>query len=134
MFKVNIFRFLNKSFLFLINYWLKGGLRQLIFSIRLKSLLIGFKNMKIILWTPYQSALSFEAPWPHIDGLLRPKNCNFQSSYKLKMQRDRSWRFFNKRITPPLPCPAQLMERGEWKIFKICPLHFDDLFYFFRWC
>ena len=34
----------------------------------------------------------------------------------------------------PLPCPAQLMVWGEWKIFEIRPLDFEDVFYFFKWC
>ena len=34
----------------------------------------------------------------------------------------------------PLPCPAQLMVWGEWKIFEIRPLDFEDVFYLFKWC
>ena len=122
------FQILNQSFLCLINYWLKGGLRQLIFSIMLQSLMIGFKNMKKILRTPYQSALSFEAPWPHIDGLLRPKNCNFHSLYKLKCRGTDLEDFLIRGSLPLSPAQLSWWREGNEKSSR--SVHFILMIYF----
>ena len=51
--------------------------------------ILDFVPVRSFIWGPLTSYL-----WP-----LKAKNCDFQSSYKLKMQRE-SWRFFNTVKVP----------------------------------